>query len=67
MRSIYFWNGEIQDDAECLMIIKSQSNKFQEITNRIKELHSYDIPEILEIPIKYAEETYAKWILEYLK
>lgn len=67
IRSIYFWNGEIQDEAECMLTIKSQSSKYLDITARIKELHTYEVPEIIEIPIKYAEEAYAKWILEYLR
>lgn len=66
IRSIYRWNDNIQDDAESLLFIKTESSRFLELTNHIKSMHSYDIPEIIELPIKYAEESYAKWVLNEL-
>lgn len=63
VRSIYMWNDTIQDEAECMLLIKSHSSKYLEITNEVKKLHTYDVPEIIEIPIKYAEEEYGKWLL----
>ena len=62
IRSIYRWEGRVQDDPEALMLIKSTDDKFEEIEARVKELHSYSVPEIIAIPIGAGSSDYLSWI-----
>lgn len=62
IRSIYRWEGKIQDDSEVLMIAKTQKNIFDSLVKKVKELHSYTVPEIIAIPIIAGAEDYLKWL-----
>ena len=64
IRSIYAWQGKIEDDTEVLMIAKTQRNLFDALSAKVKELHSYDVPEIIAISIIDGSEDYLKWIKE---
>ncbi len=62
--SVFTWKGAVERANECLMIIKTAIDLFPEILNRIKELHSYDVPEIIALPILGGNPSYLKWIEE---
>lgn len=64
VRSIYSWQGAIEDDAEVLMIVKTQKALFSQLSEKVKELHSYDIPEIIALPITDGLEAYLDWLRE---
>jgi periplasmic divalent cation tolerance protein len=64
IRSIYSWQGRIEDDSEVLMIAKTQKKHVKTLANRVKELHSYDLPEVIALPIAGGSEDYLKWIRE---
>lgn len=64
IRSIYNWQGKIEDDEELLMIIKTQRHLFEPLKRRVKELHSYTVPEIIALPIIEGSEDYIKWLKE---
>ena len=64
VRSIYAWKGAIQDDAEILMIVKTQKALFHKLTEKVKEIHSYDVPEIIALPILEGSEDYLQWLRE---
>ncbi|MBI5213491.1 MAG: divalent-cation tolerance protein CutA [Nitrospirae bacterium] len=64
VRSIYSWQGKIEDDAEVLMIAKTQRHLFEALKKRLKELHSYTVPEIIAIPIIEGSEDYLNWLKE---
>lgn len=65
--SIFWWNGKIEEEEEVLVLMKSQKNLFRKISERIKELHSYDIPEILALPVIEGSQLYLEWIKSCLK
>jgi periplasmic divalent cation tolerance protein len=67
IRSIYRWKGKIWDEAETLLIIKSREALFDMIRSRVKELHSYEIPEIIELRIERGDSAYLNWIEEVTK
>lgn len=67
IRSIYSWKGKIEDEPEVLMIIKTKSELFEELSERIKSIHSYTVPEIIGIKIKKGFEDYLKWLSEVTK
>ena len=62
IRSIYRWKGEIWDERETLIIIKSKESLFEKIRSRIRELHSYEVPEITAIQLDRGDTAYLQWI-----
>lgn len=67
IRSIYSWQGKIEDDSEVLMIVKTRSELFEELEKRVKSMHSYTVPEIISMDIKKGSESYLKWLIEVTK
>jgi len=64
LRSIYRWKGKIWDEGELLLLIKTQTALFEKVEGKIKEIHSYEVPEIIAIPIIRGFETYLNWLEE---
>ena len=64
IRSIYSWQGKIEDEPEVLMVVKTQKILFEELSKKVKELHSYSVPEIIALPIIEGSEDYIKWLHE---
>lgn len=64
IRSIYSWQGKIEDDSEALMIAKTQRHLFEPLKRRVKELHSYTVPEIIALPIIEGSDDYLNWLKE---
>ena len=62
VRSVYRWKGEIQRDEERLLIIKSSRRLFPRVREAIRELHSYDVPEILALPLEAGDPAYLGWL-----
>jgi len=62
IRSIYSWQGRICDDKEALMILKTKRKLFKKIVARVEKLHSYDVPEIIAIPIIEGSGKYLSWL-----
>lgn len=67
VRSIYWWEGKINDDAEVLCIIKTTVASFDALADMVKSLHPYEVPEIIMTPIARGSERYLKWIGEYAR
>lgn len=64
IESFYRWQGRVERAEECLLILKTQAKHFDAIEKRIKELHSYDTPEIIAMPVTQGATEYLKWINE---
>lgn len=62
IRSIYAWQGSVEDEAEVLLIAKSTKALFGELSQTVKELHSYDVPEVIALPIVDGSEAYLQWL-----
>jgi periplasmic divalent cation tolerance protein len=62
VRSIYRWQGKIEDDAEALMVIKTRRARFPALEARVRELHSYTTPEIIALPLDAGSEPYLSWL-----
>lgn len=60
--SIYRWEGEIATDQEQLLLIKTRSDQFQQLKTLIKELHPYELPEIIAVPINHGSTEYLSWL-----
>lgn len=65
MESIYWWEGEIKEDTECVLIAKTPYHNMNALTERVKELHSYDCPCILSLQLTEQEgnQEYQRWLL----
>lgn len=66
LKSFYRWKGKFCRDAEYLLIIKSKASLFQKIEQAIRKLHSYEVPEIVALPILQGSQSYLKWLDESL-
>lgn len=64
IRSIYIWKGKIEDEKEVLMVVKTRKHLFNALTEKVKRIHSYTVPEIIALPITEGSEDYMKWLKE---
>jgi periplasmic divalent cation tolerance protein len=62
IRSIFWWKDAIETEQEALLILKSRTALFPTIVNVVTSLHSYEVPEVIAIPIISGSEDYLKWI-----
>jgi periplasmic divalent cation tolerance protein len=60
--SVYRWEGEVQRDQEWLLIAKSTREVLDDLVRRVQALHSYDLPEIIALPVVGGSEAYLRWI-----
>ena len=64
IQSIYRWEGKLCRDAEFLLVIKSVEEKFEAIRKRIRLMHTYQVPEIIAVPITDGDADYLAWLRE---
>ena len=64
IHSIYRWKGEIRTDEEFLMIMKTRTAFFPCLKRRVRELHSYELPEIVAFPVEQGLQDYLDWVFE---
>jgi len=62
MRSVYWWDGALLEAAEAVLILKTRRDLFDTLAERIRELHSYDCPCIVALPIAAGSAAYLEWI-----
>ncbi|NER01096.1 MAG: divalent-cation tolerance protein CutA [Cyanothece sp. SIO2G6] len=62
IQSIYTWDGSVQEDNEWQLLIKTTASRWHELTQTIQSLHSYEVPEIIGLPIEYGLAPYLSWI-----
>jgi len=64
IRSIYRWQGEVQTETEHMMVIKTRANLVAKVEARVRELHRYEVPEVIALPIVAGATPYLDWIFE---
>jgi len=64
IRSTYRWEGEVKTDSEWLLIVKTRRDRFEDVRAAIRELHSYELPEIVMLDIAAGDPSYLAWIDE---
>ncbi|MEG5162604.1 divalent-cation tolerance protein CutA [Microcoleus sp. AT3-A2] len=62
IHSIYTWQGEIHAESEWQLLIKTDLAKFEALKTKVQELHSYEVPEIIAIPIIAGSDAYLNWL-----
>jgi periplasmic divalent cation tolerance protein len=64
IQSTYHWQGEIHNSAEILLTMKTKRSLFEKVQTEIEHLHTYDVPEIIMLPIISANQSYLLWLKE---
>ena len=64
VHSIYCWKGKVESVKEFLLMIKSSRKRFRAVAAEVRRLHSYDVPEIIALPIARGSANYLDWIAE---
>lgn len=69
MESVYSWKGEVQNDSECILLIKTTSDKVDGVTEEVLKLHSYEVPCVISLPLSPEEgnREYLNWIANSVK
>lgn len=62
IRSIFWWKESLEQEQEVLLILKSRTELFSQIEEAVASLHSYEVPEIIAIPIAAGSDAYLNWI-----
>jgi periplasmic divalent cation tolerance protein len=62
IRSLYRWEGRVMDDREWLLLIKTRAERFSVVEARVKALHSYQVPEVIALPIVAGAKAYLEWL-----
>lgn len=62
MTSTYWWEGQIEQSKEFLLLCKTTEDHIEQVKAAISDIHSYDVPEILVLPIQSGAEKYLEWI-----
>ncbi len=64
IQSLYWWNDEIQDDTETAFFAKTTDTMVEKTIERVGELHSYDVPCVVALPIKNGNPDFLNWVVE---
>jgi periplasmic divalent cation tolerance protein len=64
IESVYRWNGEVQRDTEILILAKTTAAQFDDLERAVREIHSYDTPEIVAVPMAHISEPYRAWLAQ---
>lgn len=64
VRSVFTWEGSVDDTAEALLLIKTRADLYEELETFIRDRHDYDVPEILQVPITRGFAPYLGWVGE---
>jgi periplasmic divalent cation tolerance protein len=61
--SVYRWEGQVQRDAEVLLLIKTTRGRLPELTDRVRGLHPYELPEVIAVPVSGGLPDYLQWVI----
>jgi periplasmic divalent cation tolerance protein len=66
VKSVYRWQGKVEESDEELLIIKTKKQLFASLEKRVRELHSYAVPEVIAVPLVEGSNDYLQWLTEQL-
>ncbi|KAK3244392.1 divalent ion tolerance protein CutA [Cymbomonas tetramitiformis] len=64
VESMYWWEGKVETDQELLLMIKSRQSLVNEVTAKVNEVHPYDVPEVISVPITGGSDKYLQWLAD---
>lgn len=62
VQSIYHWNDQIQSAPETMVMLKTTADKLEALEARLRQLHTYRVPEFLVLPVEYGSKNYLEWL-----
>ena len=62
--SIYRWKGQVEEETESLVVFKTTASGAERLTRRVPDLHPYEVPEVLVLPVEGGHRPYLDWVLE---
>jgi periplasmic divalent cation tolerance protein len=62
VRSIYAWEGKINDDGECLCVVKTRRALYEALRARVAALHPYEVPEVIAVALAAGNDAYLSWL-----
>ncbi|XP_054140337.1 protein CutA homolog [Melozone crissalis] len=62
--ALYFWKGELEESTEILLLVKTRTSKIGELSNYVRSIHPFEIPEIISLPIEQGNPAYLRWMEE---
>ena len=66
VESIYPWDGAIQEESECILLIKTASVRLHRLEERLHELHPYSVPEFVAVPAEHVSDAYKSWLMNWV-
>jgi periplasmic divalent cation tolerance protein len=64
LRSVYWWKGQVCRDDELLLVMKTRADLVPAVSEKIKALHPYEVPEFIALPLEGGSAAYLRWILD---
>ena len=64
IRSIYRWRDKLEDDRETLLLVKTRTQLLARVERRVRELHTYEVPEVVALPLSGGSKPYLDWLFE---
>jgi len=64
LRSVYRWQGRVEEAGECLLVAKTRADRCAALAARVRELHPYELPELLELSVAGGSAAYLDWVRE---
>lgn len=65
--SFYRWEGKLCEDQETTLLIKTTDERYDEFVEKLRQYHSYDVPEIIALDTAHVDEAYANWVYDQLR
>jgi periplasmic divalent cation tolerance protein len=62
IKSTFLWQGSIEQESEILLLVKTTEDRFPALVKRVRELHPYELPEIIAVPVTAGLPEYLQWI-----
>lgn len=62
VESLFWWQGKVDSERECLLVIKTKASVLDEVIKLVKQVHSYEVAEVIAMPIIGGNEDYLKWV-----
>ncbi|NXR44165.1 CUTA protein, partial [Hippolais icterina] len=62
--ALYFWKGELEESTEILLLVETRTSKIGELSNYVRSIHPFEIPEIISLPIEQGNPLYLRWMEE---
>ncbi len=64
VQSIYRWDGEVVDESEVFVVMKTAAGSVERLFERVAELHPYSVPELVQLPVERVSGPYGRWVIE---